>query len=171
MLSPMVTCMALWAQPLRESTVRSQDPQLILQLLHFHWHDLWLLFKTSNSTSPWYWDVRYWIANGSPTKSVLLHLFSTTPSLSQVCSLPVTSPIPLHSSLFPPCFILCPCLPVSLISIPMLPWSSCLSHTVSYPIPSSPCFMLVPLFLVPDWVKPNLQHRVSQIAVTSCTLC
>ena len=70
-----------------------------------------------------------------------------------------------------PFFTVCPYLPVSLISVPMLPWSSCLSHIVSYPIPSSPCFMLVPLFLVPDWVKPNLQHRVSWIAAPSCTLC
>ena len=105
--------------------------------------------------------VRYWIVNGSLTKSNPLCCFSATPPPFQLHSISVPPPTLLHSSLFPPCFILHPCLPVSLISVPMLPWSSHLSHIVSYPIPSSPCFMLVPLFLVPDWVKLNLQHRVS----------
>ena len=92
----------------------------------------------------------------------ILHPFSTTPSPFStpfyISLLPLTL---LCSSLSSPCFILHPCLTVSLISIPMLPWSSHLSHIVSYPIPSSPCFMLVPLFLVPDQVKLNLQHGVS----------
>ena len=94
--------------------------------------------------------VRYQITNGSLTKSILLHPFSATPPLIWLHSISVPSPTLPHSSLFSPCFTLHPCLPVSLISFPMLLWSSHLLHIVSYPIPSSPCFMLVPLFLVPD---------------------
>ena len=64
-----------------------------------------------------------------------------------------------------PCFPLislsCPCLPVSLISVPKLPWSPCLLNIITYPVPSPLCFMIVPFFLVPDWVKLNLQCRVS----------
>ena len=96
--------------------------------------------------------VRYWIANGSPTKFVPLCPFSATPSLSQVHSISITSLTPLHSSLFPPCFILCPCLPVLLISISMLPWSSHLLHIVYLPHPCFPCFTLVP-FVPSPW--PN----------------
>ena len=47
-------------------------------------------------------------------------------------------------------FILCPCIPVSLISVPMSPWSSHPSHIVLLPHSCFPCFTLVPLFLVPD---------------------
>ena len=68
--------------------------------------------------------VRYQISNGSLTKSIPLHPFSATPLFS-----PSNSPLfyfhpistLLCSSLFPPCFTLHPCLPVSLISIPILP--------------------------------------------------
>ena len=65
-------------------------------------------------------SVRYWITNRSLTKSILLHPFSATPPSSQLCSISIPSLTLLHSSLFPTYFTLCPCLPVSLISIPML---------------------------------------------------
>ena len=120
----------------------------------------------NNSISPWnHWhlllDTRLLTdLQQSPFHSApsLLHLHSSP--LIHLCSISIPPLTLLHSSLFSPCFILCPCLPVSLISIPMLPWSSHLLHIVSYPIPSSPCFTLVPLFLVPGWVKLNLQHSL-----------
>ena len=93
----------------------------------------------------------------------LLHLHSPppihlhSPPLIHLHSISDPSLIVLYLSLLSPYFTLCPCLPVSLISVPMLPWSSHLLHIETYPVPSSPCFTLVPLFLVPDWVKLNLQ--------------
>ena len=58
-------------------------------------------------------SVRYWITNGSLTKSIMHCLFSATLSLPQVYSISITSLTPLCLSLFPlfipsslhPCFI------------------------------------------------------------------
>ena len=97
--------------------------------------------------------VRYWITNGSLTKSIPCHLFSTTLSLTQVHSIvhhisdtPPFAPVPLV-------FILHPCIPVSLISDPLS-----LLILVSYPIAVP---LVSPSFQVPDWDRLTLQYKVS----------
>ena len=104
--------------------------------------------------------VRYWITDGSSTKLVPHHPFYY--AFSNLKSVLFPSHL-WHPSIHPcsPCFILCPCIPVSLISVPMPPWSSCPLHMVFSLHSCFLCFTLVPLFLVPDWVKLTLQCRVS----------
>ena len=114
-------------------------------------------------TSPWTWlpCVRY----RSP-----MDLWQVHPALSSSI-IPFHFPSPFlfllhlwHSSIRP-CFPLSH--PSSLCSLfhwyPFLchydPLISCLSFLP--PIPVFSCFMLVPFVLVPDQVKPTLQHRVS----------
>ena len=93
----------------------------------------------------------------------LLHLQSPSPThLHLISDLSLTYLWPLSICPFPPLVSLsCPCLPVSLISIPKLPCSSHLLNIVPTLFLVLPCFTLVPLFPVPDWVKLNLQCRVS----------
>ena len=122
----------------------------------------------NNSTSIYFFTprgissqtVRYWITDGSLTS-----LFHAAPSPlyllhSQVHSISVTSLIPLHSSLFLlfhpsslyPCFIdICPHVTMILLSF---------AYSLLTPFLFS-LFTLVPLFLVPDRVKPTLQRRTS----------
>ena len=79
----------------------------------------------------------------------------------QVHSISVTSPTPLHLSLF---LLVSSFVPISLfwlIFVPMSPWSSHPLHIVFLPHSCFPCFTLVPLFLVPDQVNLTLQHRTS----------
>ena len=89
---------------------------------------------------PCHWSVldidHWWISN----KSVLLCLPPLYPILPQVCfyfhhisDTPPFLPVPLVSSFIP-------AFPVSLISIPMSPWSSHLSHIVSLPCSCLPLF-------------------------------
>ena len=99
-------------------------------------------------------------------KSVLLcHPPLYLPSPKSI-PIPVTSPTLLHSSLSPLSHPLSLCSLFHWYPFSMPLWSSRLLHKLSPPpIPVFPCFTLVPLFLVPDQVKPTLQHRVSLIAV------
>ena len=80
----------------------------------WYWVMTLIIVKHSIIQACWQWGtVRYWITDGSPRKSILCHLFSTTLSLPQVHYISITSPTPLCSSLFPlfhplslhPCFI------------------------------------------------------------------
>ena len=80
--------------------------------------------------------------HSAPPSSTIPFL-SSSPSYSHhIFDIPPFVPVPLVSS-FVPAF------PVSLISVPMSPWSSCLSHIVFLPLFLSFLVTLVPLFPVP----------------------
>ena len=97
--------------------------------------------------------VRYWITDGSlttPSHSApsLLHLQS--PSLTHLHPISIPSLTPLHSSLFPPCLTLLSLPPCFTDFCSQVPWSSISWILLLTPFLAPPCFMLVPLFLVPE---------------------
>ena len=102
-----------------------------------------------------YWSLmNLWQVCSTPPSSAIPFPSSSPSYFHHISNTPPFVPVPLVSSFIPT-------FPVSLLSVSMSPWSSCLSHIVFLPCSCFPCFMLVPLFLVPDQVKPTLQGRVS----------
>ena len=132
--------------------------------------------------------VRYQIADGSlpsPFHSTPSPLQLQSPPPIHLCPIYIPSPTLLHLSLFPPGFTLLSLPPCFTDFHSQVTWSSRPPNIVTYPVPSSPCFMLVPLFLVVRYrslmdLQQSLSHatssplyflclQVCSISVTSLT--
>ena len=145
---------AFWCDAGPDAGMRSRDSEVM--------GIIWDLTTVKMNGSTLLASVRY------QSSMNLWQVRSALPSICYTFSIPKSVLFLLHlrHPSIHPCFPLfpsfIPMFPVSLMSIPMSPWSSCPLHIVFLPCS---CFSLFHastfLFLVPDQVKPTLQHRVS----------